>query len=738
MYDNQLDFSGKNANNYFIYSPNLREDNQNEENYQRNDQYIEDLRNYQIEGHLMNQNSNNFVNYPEQLDYMLNKNLNEVIQRETATPLVFKNNQHYNKNKLHLKNKKINFKNGINNFQSRLAKVKSTIKNGLKHMSKSTTSFKHTPTINTNWNTNIKNANGLFDPGLKKNELDTVKKSQIQRIERDNKIKTYDMKFGNKLKKIEMYNNYMDVLEDMENKGAEFEFAKKQLLKQKNQDKLKLEKINNQIYELEKKLPQPLKITANNLNFDFSAQEQLIKSLEEQIEMERKMRTEINMKYFNKMKEFEELKYKQLSGQVGKSNVRVSDKSRQLINRYSSKPVKTRAKSSNSKFKKSLNQSANMVRIATAKPTVRLNSADKIKEKMKLIKPEIDNMIDKTFNDIYKGVIDKNKTMMRNIYSKSRPQTTKNFNYNNMNIEMNQNENLKENLNLYSPLDNKNIPLSPKDTMMMSNPCSDNHSHNQQLQSDMITKLNKEIDSYSKGLPKLIEKVESTLEKININNNPLLNDKLHPLIKMASKVSGQVIHLHLDEIVELIIDDFLFECVDELQAIERKENKMREQASLKIAVKNYYHNFKNITNFEQDLNQKLESKNYFTVEQIKAVNDNADYMEKEIQFKTDSYTNPFQQKNVTILTSLNKFLINKYTAKLHPALYDKIEDYSKNYLEHMKTTGAFYFPNIFVLYDQLTNELVNEVLNDQLDFCMKELDNFVSDVYKEEVFNLNQ
>ena len=98
----------------------------------------------------------------------------------------------------------------------------------------------------------------------------------------------------------------------------------------------------------------------------------------------------------------------------------------------------------------------------------------------------------------------------------------------------------------------------------------------------MLDSLNKEIDRYNKGIPQLMEKVESTIDKINKVN--IFDEKTHPIIKMASKQSGVLVHLHLDELIGSIIDDLLFECVEELEKIEEINNKKEQKRQLKNFV----------------------------------------------------------------------------------------------------------------------------------------------------------
>ena len=294
---------------------------------------------------------------------------------------------------------------------------------------------------------------------------------------------------------------------------------------------------------------------------------------------------------------------------------------------------------------------------------------------------------------------------------------------------------------------------------------------------DMLDSLNKEIDRYNKGIPQLMEKVESTIDKINKVN--IFDEKTHPIIKMASKQSGVLVHLHLDELIGLIIDDLLFECVEELEKIEEINNKKEQKRQLKNFVSSYYQNFELLKNLETDISKKLTSKNYGGVKSMQYVNgmqmqiqsnelpyqllpilsDNVkveNILSSDENFPQDKttsniiYTNPFEN-TTKVLKKDRKVLINpnlllseevfqtykntnlKYKSHIPNKLLYNIENYSKNYYDYLRTTGAFYFPNIFVLYDDIVKEIIKDILDDELDYSMKQIDNFVNDLYKDEV-----
>ena len=185
MFDNQLEFSKQNNNEYFF-------DNNVENN---NINYFDDLKNYKIEKENTNDYYKQKLDYLEQLEFTKQNNLN-ILLPKNPKPLI------YQKTFIHKHNNKIK-KNKFN--KNKPQKKQNLIINN----------FNSKTTIN------ISNPKGLFDPILKNNELDLQKKVQQQREERLNKIKNYDIKYGNKIKKNQIYNNYVELVNEIENKNAE-------------------------------------------------------------------------------------------------------------------------------------------------------------------------------------------------------------------------------------------------------------------------------------------------------------------------------------------------------------------------------------------------------------------------------------------------------------------------------------------------------------------------------------
>ncbi len=80
-------------------------------------------------------------------------------------------------------------------------------------------------------------------------------------------------------------------------------------------------------------------------------------------------------------------------------------------------------------------------------------------------------------------------------------------------------------------------------------------------------------------------------------------------------------------------------------------------------------------------------------------------------------------------------LKNYYVVKLHKNLPEICEKYKNEYNDYMKTTGAFFVPNVFMLYEDVVNKLTNEIFEECASRSFKELDEMALNLVKSEVEN---
>lgn len=505
MYENQLEFiKPHNNNNSFsgvYYSDILNNDfsnnnfenpnyeNHNESNFYQNNHngltnqinpafqkylYI-DERNKIIKQNEINNEvyaRNQHLDYLEQLDYMNQHSVN-IFPDLKPTPLVYNGltNASSNKNLNSKKRRKsaknpkkatwdIN-KNFLSNLKNRVKKNKLKNKPNPRNnivclQNNCKDDEKRLEKINFNFNANVdvnlnKNAKGLFDPNLKSNELDFPRKTVIQRLERMEKIKNYDVKFGSKVRKLEVYNNIMDMFEDLALDKEEKDFRKKEKsvprkgkVDNKSANKKDFNIINYNLMhhdDTEDLIKENKSKYKTNLDFNFSEHEQMIKALEQQITQERKLRAEVNFKYLQKMKELEENKIKdfiQLTAKsLSKSASRSKSKGNKTRNNTSARNPQNlfkvylpeydlikdenknnfkhkHAEAEKNKFKNNINNSIDVLRkqnklVDTRSPRVKSEEAMKIA--IDEIKPGIDRMIEQDFQKIInKDILLKSKS----------------------------------------------------------------------------------------------------------------------------------------------------------------------------------------------------------------------------------------------------------------------------------------------------------------------------------------
>ena len=168
---------------------------------------------------------------------------------------------------------------------------------------------------------------------------------------------------------------------------------------------------------------------------------------------------------------------------------------------------------------------------------------------------------------------------------------------NNLNI-LQPNMNNKNNYNIYNSV-NKYISKSVNVYQAPYNPNNNNNNYNNNIYNNVnkrilnyqdkmqiLTELNNNISKFTSGIPKLVNKVNQTLDKIYGNTeNPIkkaINN--HPFVVLASKSAFQMIQNNNEIIIEKMIDDLIIDCVFDLQNIEsaRKEKEKKEKLSMYI------------------------------------------------------------------------------------------------------------------------------------------------------------
>ena len=224
-----------------------------------------------------------------------------------------------------------------------------------------------------------------------------------------------------------------------------------------------------------------------------------------------------------------------------------------------------------------------------------------------------------------------------------------------------------------------------------------------------LLSLNKTIESQTKAIPNLIEKVEKTIEKIN--NQGLLAKHVHPLIKLASKHCGKLVHLHIESLTEMIIDDLMLEGVEFLQENEKKSEEKERQNVLKDHIMSYYDDFEHMRRIETGIKLNLES-NYDKTSKVKETENSSSLFECQEKLEDGEQFKYPGRYNKKI----------RFRAVAPKGLLKTALKNSKAFYENQLITGTYFMDNVFVAYDKVAQWLLDDMLNWELSKYEQKLD----------------
>ena len=567
------------------------------------------------------------------------------------------------------------------------------------------------------------NNKGLFDPNLKVNELDRESYIEKQRQERMEKMKGYELKYGKKVKTLETYNTFADAYTDYENKKNEYEYMKYM----KNPSKYKSkDKVNDELIQKLNNLKKPKISEKINLDFNFDKYETMIKALEEQIMNEKLQREKENKAYMERLKDYHETKE---DNPTMKKQIKRSKSAYRHVrsSRYGQqkKPFKI-----NSKFHRQLSGVASKVKQTINKVVPKQTDNEMIKEKAKRIAKSLDKIIDSdccnaiqekrtlqnkvpTYDNILPSNIDKitlqtfidNHSKSNNTQS-TQPVIQEQFNCDNFAI----------------------VSGNGVDANIVNKVITEGTIHSQFEGKNSIGVINTiNTNIQNQQLPELENKVREVIEKISKHNT--LTVPHNKRLQSAIKSSGTTIQLHINEIIPSIIEDLLIEQVYELQFIEDISMKNQQKNNFIQYLNDFFTSYKEMESYEKNIMSQLSSQNKLAPYESCTVSN------KPIPLDTN-YLNQITSNNAS---TNNETFISKpippYRTVPNEILNKKCEIYRDDFLEYMKEKGSFYFENIFGIYDEVVKEISENELNDQLEFCMKQVNEFVSILCKEETKN---
>lgn len=709
MFDEQLNFARNkdlDEDNYFIY-------NTNEPKLERN--YISDLNQAEIYTGISNEHKVPFIPMETQLDYLQQPSL-PVFTIDKPNPLFYNSEieQKGNEHKVKQLMKRITGSGRSINKVKRVSKGKHKKQHQQQQQQRQQQLNKRKEMcFNSGTNTNNK---GLFDPELKTNELDYPSHTQKQRMERMQKILNYDKQFGKKLNNLAVYNKMLDQYRIMQNNKS-------------NPITQKYKPISN------KELFEQMKLVNNkpninyskcNLDFDFSHYDAIIKSLQDEINKERKMRTDVNMKYLEKMQEIEEMQIEKKFPPKLMNKVKHNKRAKSALKIYQPrrkafahlrkvKPIrngkKNKSKSkSNSKRSKSLNNKNKQVQVPLQEMLQSINGNDNKPKNINQFFSELE--VKK--NKIVRDFLSSNSITSSSNIPKSQTTTPSKTKYN-------PNKAFNNNNNEQRPIEEHilNEILIDETTQQQQ------HLNKYQL----IAHINNSLDKYSKAFPIVINNITEAIDKITKIN--IFDESTHPIIKMASKTTSQQIQNNIESLTENIIDDLLLELVYDLSYIEERTNHKYEQQKFSDYITSYATNIQNIRKEENEIMNKLsKSQKYpFTYNSTRDDNVVKHQQQQQHQLPVRSL-DPFINDDDDDYVNESKIF---YSTAVHPRLLNNVEEYSKQFEQMMKLSGQFYFPNVFGVYDKVVDELTMQILSETVDDCVHDFDDVIYNIYKDEV-----
>ena len=257
--------------------------------------------------------------------------------------------------------------------------------------------------------------------------------------------------------------------------------------------------------------------------------------------------------------------------------------------------------------------------------------------------------------------------------------------------------------------------LSDENKNQFENNYNNNISQTENQKYNMLNQENNIVNQDTNTNNILENKIESKKQTRNIlfNNAELI-------LKTTNR----------DNIIKEIINDLLTELVYELQFIEEQKEKKEAQNidknNFRIFLKEYYKNVKDMENIEKEVLSKLSNKTN-SLTPYKSVTNNL------YNNNNEEILNPFDEnyKENPLIKKENSNIIILYN---YPKVILKAENYAKEFKEYKIAKEPFYSSNnIFNIYDDIVNELTFNIFNEECDYCLKEVDNFVDELYKEEV-----
>ena len=578
------------------------------------------------------------------------------------------------------------------------------------------------------------NPKGLINPDLKKYELTYESRYKQQCRERQRKIAEYDKNF---LRTKDNFNAKKKLMKDW---NLCFNYPNKDDISKNGNENNNSDYLLYKLQNLsEPDIPQHIakKMDFNPVKYDY-----IINSLLYEITDIKKQRKKENADFKNKIK--------QLQGDLNKNNKRKNKSKNKDIKR-----PKTSCKlKSNKNEKVNIHKNPdNFIKNLVAKY---FNSNIKSKNSRNNIEHEIPAndlnnnfhiegmdakiMNDDRMNEFYYGqkmqilnnlsqIQKENKQLnqqLRDKLSENNSYNSKNnltvYSYNEYVTNKNNNNYYNDNNFISKSNDNKNNNQTPNknyNNNQIQFNMIDNiniKTLNYQDKMQILAQLNNSIAQYTKGIPKLVNKVNETLDKMygKINNPIVKAINNNPLVKITSKSLYHSISTKSDRLTEAIIDDLLLDCVYDLTEIEDVQKSKFKKKDLLNGLNEAYNNLFFISQKE------------FNVFKENNLNDN----------NTQNNNNKNDNKK-----ELNgPVLYMKFRASPGIKTVNLCEKYKNEFKDYMTTKGdkGYTKYDLYKIYEEFFDKEIKYMLNEEINGYIKHLDDCAKQMYYDEILELNK
>eukprot|EP01022_Parablepharisma_sp_SALTPOND_P036614 TRINITY_DN999_c0_g1_i20.p1 TRINITY_DN999_c0_g1~~TRINITY_DN999_c0_g1_i20.p1 ORF type:complete len:676 (-),score=130.14 TRINITY_DN999_c0_g1_i20:4883-6910(-) len=241
-----------------------------------------------------------------------------------------------------------------------------------------------------------------------------------------------------------------------------------------------------------------------------------------------------------------------------------------------------------------------------------------------------------------------------------------------------------------------------------------------------LDEVTQHLEKFEGRMRPVIEKVDQTIK--DIERIERIKTK-GSLIGMVSNMGARYIVTYADQITELMVEDLLEEFADEMNEIEEKQKKnifSLEQQELALEL------LEQAAELEEEQARVKNRWIKFEQEQpVKGV---------ELKISEGEYVNPFETGKIVAAaqpsTEEAKMITIYKPPKKHMIIPSersrRINEYAKKYKEYRRKMEGSVSPDIWKIYDHITNDILSEVLEGSAEEFSEILEQYVEQMISNE------